>query len=193
MLLVASCSRVSSSKFTQEPGSSPAPKAASAPAQTQTQDWTKTVSWLFSPPQATPAPLTDAKVPSLPNAPVAAQNFQPNPAQGAKEAAIKMYPQLAVKDSTFNKTFRDLYLEESQKHPQLLTQADWPLILAHRTADILTPPAPIVPAGPTGSAPQVADAKSKWPSPTPSSNPLDRGAYNQARSPYWWGPWIRTY
>jgi len=192
MVSVASCSKMTASKFTQEPGSSPAPYAASATAQTQTQDWTKTVSWLFSPQQATPAPLTDAKLPSVPNAPVgSAQNFRPNLAQGAKEAALKMYPQLAVKDSTFNKTFRDLYVEESQKHPQLLTQADWPLILAHRTADILTPPAPIVAAGP---APQVADAKSKWASPTPSSNPLDRGAYNQARSPYWWGgPWIRTY
>lgn len=198
MLLTVSCDKVNLPKSADQSGS-PAPNANTA----SVQDWTKSVSWLFSP-QASPAPLTDTKPPTVPNAPVAAATsaaslaFHPHPAQGAKEAAMKMYPQLGVKDSTFNKTFRDLYVEESQKNPELLTQADWPLILAHRTADILTPPAPTtapspVPLAPVVPARRVAESNSSWASPTPSSNPLDRGAYNQARSPYWWGPWIRTY
>ena len=201
-LLTVSCSKVDLPKSAQDQNSSPAPNSSAS------QDWTKSVSWLLSP-QATPAPLTDAQVPTAPNPPAAAGTaatavspaFSPNPAQGAKEAAMKMYPQLGVKDSTFNKTFRDLYLEESRKNPELLTRADWPLVLAHRTADILTPPAPARSQSQAPAAapePQIAEsrveakAQSRPAAPTPSSNPLDRGAYNQTRSPYWW-PWVRYY
>ena len=103
---------------------------------------------------------------------------------------MKMYPALAVKDSTFNKLFRDLYVEESQKNPELLTKADWPLVLAHRTASLLASPA--VTPEPRGIA---ARAERSLPvvKPSPTPNALERGAYNQARSPYWWGPWIRYY
>ena len=204
MLLVVSCSKVDFPKQAQDANGSPGQVSKTASA----QDWTKSVGWLFSP-QATPAPLTDAKPPTAPVTPppttaAASPVFQPNPALGAKEAAMKMYPQLAIKDSTFNKTFRDLYVEESQKNPELLTKADWPLILAHRTADILTPPAQAQPQPPAmpqtqfpaaRSGPQVADVQSRGASPTPSSNPLDRGAYNQTRSPsyYYYWPWVRYY
>jgi len=103
---------------------------------------------------------------------------------------MKMYPQLAVKDSIFNKLFRDLYTEELQKNPGTLTQADWPLILAHRTAALLTvkPANSIAPGTP---APSVAENRIRA-TPTPASS-LDRGAYNQRRSPYWWAPWVRYY
>lgn len=110
---------------------------------------------------------------------------------------MKMYPQLAVKDSTFNKMFRDLYAEELQKNPESLTKADWPLTLARRTADLLAkpvvsaaPPAPIIPEAP---APGMDQSRPIHATPTPPTA-LNRGAYNQTRSPYWWwGPWVRYY
>jgi len=116
---------------------------------------------------------------------------KPHTAEGAKEAAVKMYPDLAVKDSTFNKTFVDLYSEVSQKNPDFLTRADWPLILANRTAQMLfvspaTPePRPVTVAEPPPPPPPAS-------APTPST--LERGAYNQKRSTSPWAtPWVRHY
>lgn len=108
---------------------------------------------------------------------------------------MKMYPQLAIKDSIFNKTFRDLYAEESRKNPEFFTKADWPLVLAHRTADMLTPPQPQIQPQQlqARTVPSMAETRPSLASPTPSTNPLERGAYNQVRSPYWYAPWIRTY
>jgi len=115
-----------------------------------------------------------------------------NPATGAKEAAMKMYPALAVKDSTFNKTFRDLYLEKSQKDPDFLTRADWPLVLARQTADLLFVQ-PATSATPPPAAPQAiavasaTDASGHSFKPTPGPNALDRGAYNRGYSHwYYW-------
>ena len=102
----------------------------------------------------------------------------PHPASGSKEAAIKLYPALAVKDSTFNKTFRDLYDEQLKKNPDLLTRADWPLYLAQRTAGLV------------GAVPYTPEPKlsTPYPAPTPVAAPrtptaLDRGTYN--KSGYW--------
>jgi len=111
---------------------------------------------------------------------------KPHSAEGAKEAAVKLYPDLGVKDSTFNKTFVDLYAEASQRNPDLLTRADWPLVLANRAAQILS----VSPATPT----PVAVAAPPPPPPPPTPGALDRGTYNQRRST---GPgatpWIRRY
>lgn len=120
-----------------------------------------------------------------PNAPLAAvtpaPTMKPHPAAGAKEAAIKMYPDLAVKGSTFNKTFLDLYAEQAQKDPDFLTRADWPLILANKTAQML---AGVPTPTPTPVVPQVA----------PAPNALERGAYNHARSTNPGAtPWVRYY
>jgi hypothetical protein len=194
LLVLVACSKVTSPTTTQNPGSSPAPA--------KIQDWTKSLSSLFSP--STPAPLTDAKLPPVPPAPAVAASSRPalapNPAAGAKEAAMKMYPALAVKDSTFNKTFRDLYAEESQKEPEFLTRADWPLVLAHRTAELLSrqPATTGTPASPATPAPIAVASASNTPDHTLNSftsslspNPLDRGAYNQNRSPWWY--WNGSY
>ncbi|MEI9898352.1 MAG: hypothetical protein WDN28_31965 [Chthoniobacter sp.] len=152
-----------------------------------------------SPAQAAPTPINSvapdvavAPPPPAPPAPAAAPRL--NPALGAKEAAMKMYPALAVKDSTFNKTFRDLYVEKTQLEPEFLARADWPLLLARRTAELLTiqPMTPAAPAAsPTPTTPRpVAVASSSTASghtfnPTAGPNPLNRGAYNRGSS-YWW-------
>lgn len=100
---------------------------------------------------------------------------------------MKLYPDLAVKDSTFNKTFVDLYSEASQKNSDMLTRADWPLLLARRTADMLSV-SPATPAIPTPPPPQVVVV-----APTPTPTALDRGTYNQKRSRSYATPWVRNY
>ncbi|MEP6668547.1 MAG: hypothetical protein ABJF10_05305 [Chthoniobacter sp.] len=118
---------------------------------------------------------------------VAPPVLRPNAAAGAKEAAVKMYPALGVKDSTFNKTFRDLYVEKSQKDPEFLTRADWPLLLARQTADLLTvqPTAPAAPVAPPAITVASAGDGHTF-KPTLAPNPLERGAYNRGYSHYWW-------
>lgn len=107
----------------------------------------------------------------------------PHPAAGAREAAVKKYPDLAVKDSTFNKTFRDLYETELRSHPINLTRPEWPLDLAYRTASLLGvhsyAPAPAPPPFTPPATPVVI------PAPTPST--LDRGAFNKTdqNGHYW--------
>jgi len=108
----------------------------------------------------------------------------PHPASGAKEAAVKKYPDLAIKDSTFNKTFRDLYEEQLQKNPSSLARPEWPLDLAYRTATLLGVhtygPPPAAPPPPVPATPVVLAA------PTPSA--LDRGAYN--KTDHWGHYWV---
>ena len=102
---------------------------------------------------------------------------------------MKLYPALAVKDSTFNKTFRDLYVEKTQKDPDFLTRADWPLLLARQTAELLlvqpttmaTPPPAVPPAIAVASPGDGHTFK-----PTPGQSALDRGAYNRGYSHYWY-------
>jgi hypothetical protein len=185
VISMVSCSKISLPQTAQD-GSTP---ASSDTAQTA-------FSFLpsFNNPPASANSAQTGSVPSPAGAPpsVAARPrggvFQPNPATGAKEAAMKMYPQLAVKDSTFNKVFRDLYAEEMQKNPESLTKADWPLTLAYRTANLLAAK-PVTSAAPP---PPIAEARPTRATPTPPTA-LNRGAYNQARSPWWWGPWTRYY
>lgn len=87
----------------------------------------------------------------------------PHPATGAKETAVKMYPALAVKGSTFNQTFLEIFEDNRKKNSFLLTDAQWPITLANQTARILgvkpwTPPPPKA---------------------TPTPVALERGAYDK--------------
>ena len=75
-------------------------------------------------PEATPLP-TPKLVPT------------PHPAKGATETAIRLYPDLGKKDSTFNRTFLELFEEQKKTNPASLTAVDWPLTLARRTAAML--------------------------------------------------------
>jgi len=58
----------------------------------------------------------------------------PNPAPESVAQARKAYPALAVANSPFNKKFVELYNNARQTNPELLTQSDWPMQLAARTA-----------------------------------------------------------
>lgn len=62
----------------------------------------------------------------------------PNPAKESIEMARRRYPQLAVANSPFNVHFVDLYNTAKTSDPTMLTQADWPMKLADRTAHDLT-------------------------------------------------------
>lgn len=126
--------------------------------------------------------------PEEPAPPLPTPVLTPHPASGAREAAVKKYPELAVKDSTFNKTFRDLYEAELKDHPINLARPEWPLDLAYRTATLLGVhpyvPAPETPAPPPPPVTPVVIA-----APTPST--LDRGAYN--KTDQWGHYWVDKY
>ncbi|MGC3988906.1 MAG: hypothetical protein QM796_04320 [Chthoniobacteraceae bacterium] len=102
---------------TQPPEATPTPTPASTPTAT---------------PAPTVAPVTtapaNATVPAAPAAPT------PNPASGATAEALRLYPDLGKKDSIFNRTFRDLYVQKKNTELQSLTSFDWPLKLARETA-----------------------------------------------------------
>lgn len=98
-----------------------------------------------------------------------------------------MYPALAVKDSTFNKTFRDLFEEQSHKNPYFLARPEWPLDLAQRTAGILGV-APYTPEPKVVAAPATPFPVVIAPPPTPTA--LNRGAYDQKHSR---GSWVDQY
>src|SRR3954447_16169264 len=57
----------------------------------------------------------------------------PHPAASAKERAVQLYPDLAVKDSLFNRTFLELMDHAKETNPRVLTMIDWPITLAHQT------------------------------------------------------------
>ena len=94
----------------------------------------------------------------------------PHPAEGAKEAAVRSYPDLAKADSTFNKTFRELVEQQKASNPRSLTAVDWPITLAKRTGSMLG----VDPVDPN-AAPIVATPKPREPS------ALEKGAYNEKR------------
>ena len=100
----------------------------------------------------------------------------PHPAKGATEAAIRLYPDLAKKDSTFNRTFVELYEQTKTANPESLTAVDWPLDVARRTAAMLG-----VLESPTAATP--APVVKAAPSPVAAREPgaLDRGPYNETR------------
>lgn len=122
------------------------------------------------PPPPTPRPL-----PSPKPAPT------PHPAQAARETAIRLYPDLAKKDSTFNRAFREIYEERQKSDPRSLTPVDWPLDVARRAAAMLeVSPQSLAPAPPTPRpARQVVIVAT--PAPLKAPNPLERGAYDEKR------------
>ena len=108
----------------------------------------------------------------------------PHPASGATEAAIKLFPDLAKKDTMFNRTFRDLYTERKLKDPASLARPGWPIEVAQETGKLLS----ILPVGATsaGAVAQVAvETTAKAPSwieqRKNQTSALERGAYDQRR------------
>ncbi len=203
LLSSAACSKISPLQQLVQQSATPAPSDSKpeSPAANSTDIPANTAPLL--PVQAPVASAPGEPPSAAAGAPAAAPALQPHPATGAKEVALKMYPALGVKDSAFNKVFRDLYGEKARQDPEYLTKADWPLLLARRTAELLAPPT----ASPASLAAQarpdaIASAPSAIASPpsrqaeSPASsghsfhpvagpNALDRGAYHQVRSPYW--------
>lgn len=83
---------------------------------------------------------------------------------------MRLYPDLAIKNSHFRRTFDELYEDQKANNPKALTKVDWPLTLAHRTADML-------------GVSVHSKATPKPPEATPKQlNSLERGAYDQRRS-----------
>jgi len=87
-------------------------------------------------PQAENTPVTSVLAPAT-----------PHPATESVALAGKTYPALTVANSPFNKRFVELYNNARQTNPQLLTQPDWPMLLAAQTARELTSRVPTA-AGP---------------------------------------------
>src|SRR5436190_1287749 len=79
----------------------------------------------------------------------------PHPAQGAREAAIRLYPDLAKPDSTFSKTFLEVFEAQKASNPRSLTAVDWPLTVARRTGSILG----VAPLDPNAPPPPAATPK----------------------------------
>jgi hypothetical protein len=61
----------------------------------------------------------------------------PHPANAARERAVQLYPDLAIKDSLFNRTFLELFEQAQKSNPHELTMLDWPITLAHQTGRML--------------------------------------------------------
>ena len=58
----------------------------------------------------------------------------PHPATASTALAIKAFPALGVEGSPFNKKFVQLFSEMKETNPAFLSQPDWPMQLAERTA-----------------------------------------------------------
>ena len=104
----------------------------------------------------------------------------PHPALAARERAVQMYPDLGIKDSLFHRTFMELFEDAKVNRPQILTAVDWPIMLAHRSGNMLgvsvaQPPPPTPPPAPMPPPPAVI-----YVTPKPE-NRLDRGAYDHRR------------
>ena len=123
-------------------------------------------------PPAPPAPATPKPVAKVKPVPT------PHPAQAATETAIRLYPDLAKKDSTFNRAFREIYQERRDRDPASLANFDWPLDVARRAAAMLEV-SPANPEPPPPPPPPVVIVAT--PAPVKALNPLDRGAYDQRR------------
>jgi len=214
LLSVASCSKISMpQQVAQEPATPvPANPRPQSPSASFADPAVNTAPRQTAQPPVASAPGDPPPASAPAPAPAAAPALRPHPATVAKEAAMKIYPALGVKDSLFNKTFRDLYTEKAQQDPAFLTQADWPLLLARRTSELLAPltaPSPAVAApapsqtiasAPPAFAPSSASGQAAPPASGHSFNPvagpsaLDRGAYHQTRSPYWrWNGYYWVY
>jgi hypothetical protein len=113
-----------------------------------------------------------------------------HPAQAAKQEAMRRYPDLAVKDSAFNKVFRDVYADELKNNSDLLTKADWPVTLAQKTDQLLKPPPP--PPSTSGQDDVVAGDNPST-IPQTSKNPLEKGSYNNKNTRSYPGGWARYY
>ncbi len=61
----------------------------------------------------------------------------PHPAVAARERATELYPDLARRDSSFNRAFVELYEDTARTNPAALAKIDWPITLAHRVATML--------------------------------------------------------
>lgn len=86
---------------------------------------------------------------------------------------MKLYPDLAKKDSTFNRAFREIYEKRLETDPASLAEVDWPLDIARRAGDMLgVPPQSLTPISPRVATPAPI---------VRTPNALERGAYNQTR------------
>jgi hypothetical protein len=61
----------------------------------------------------------------------------PHPATESRALATRTYPALAVPGSPFNIRFLALYNDARASNPGLLTEANWPMQLAERTAKLV--------------------------------------------------------
>lgn len=82
----------------------------------------------------------------------------PHPAAEAQEKAKQLYPGIKVPNSLLNRKFVALYNEAQRDNPSLLTQSDWPLVIAEQAVVAMggapmprTTPAPITPKPLTGT------------------------------------------
>ena len=131
---------------------------------------------LNSTPIAPPSPAiaVAAVTPNLVETPVPT----PHPATGATEAAIKLFPELAKKDSMFNRAFRDLYEERKKRDIESLTKADWPLVLARQTETMLG----IAEKFPSNESVAVSSITPTWIEQRKNQpSALDKPAYDQRR------------
>jgi hypothetical protein len=91
----------------------------------------------------------------------------PHPAMESRATALKTYPGLGLQGSAFNKKFIELREKMERTEPAFLTQPDWPLRLAERTAKELggaaMPPVgtPSLLKGPSGLQGSSLDQKPK--------------------------------
>ncbi len=109
----------------------------------------------------------------------------PHPAAAAQERAVQLYPDLAVKDSLFNRTFLELVEQTRQTNPRELTMVDWPIVIAHQTGRMLGKNA--VQDGPkaTPPPPPPATPETVYVPVTPKiGSSLDKGAYGQSQLRY---------
>ena len=102
----------------------------------------------------------------------------PHPALAARERAVQMYPDLGVKNSLFHRTFIELFEDARVNRPHVLTTVDWPIMLAHKSGNMLgVSPAQPAPPAPAPMPPPPAVI---YVTPKPG-NRLDQGAYDQRR------------
>lgn len=127
-------------------------------------------------------PVQRAEPDPLPQTPTPTPPVTPHPASGARERAVQLYPDLAVKDSMLNRTFLDLMQQMKEQNPEVLTQVDWPLTLANRAARMLdiAPRTEKATPVPTPLPPTPPPPVMIYVTPRPRTL-LEGGAYNQKR------------
>jgi hypothetical protein len=146
-----------------QPTPVPAPVLAQTPAPTDAQVTALNATIIPTPPPiaaATPAPT-------------------PNPAHGAIQAVIEMYPDVARQGSTFNMMFLDFVQEAKKTDPNSLEGPEWPFTIANEVAAklgvaVATPPPMVIPS----TSPTIP--------PLDVDNPLAKGAYDKSVSRGWY-------